>query len=128
MEQFLHSNIPGIITNVAGWIPAVVLPTATISQLVKIVQSKSAEGVSLVTWLLFGIANVGLYIFTEKYFSLQSLIGLLGTAIMDFIIVAMIVFIKVNKPAEASSSSASGITNRDSKDDLGGLSGVEQNQ
>ena len=67
------------------------------SQLVKIVRSKSAEGVSLVTWLLFGVANVGLYIFTEKYFALQSLLGLLGTAIMDFIIVAMIVFIKVNK-------------------------------
>ena len=43
------------------------------------------------TWLLFGIANVGLYIFTEKYFTVQALVGLLGTAIMDFVIVALIV-------------------------------------
>ncbi|MEM6611986.1 MAG: hypothetical protein AAF652_06985 [Cyanobacteria bacterium P01_C01_bin.72] len=79
-----------IITNLAGWIPAIVLPTATTSQLLKITRSNSAVGVSLTTWLLFGIANVGLYIFTEKYFELQALIGLLGTAILDFIIVIMI--------------------------------------
>ena len=79
-----------IITNLAGWVPAIILPTATTSQLLKIARSKSAEGVSLTTWLLFGIANVGLYIFTEKYFELQALIGLLVTAIMDFIIVIMI--------------------------------------
>ncbi|MEM7064849.1 MAG: hypothetical protein AAF572_17030 [Cyanobacteria bacterium P01_B01_bin.77] len=100
MDIFLHidvANIPNIITNLAGWIPAIILPAATISQLAKIVRSKSAEGVSLATWLLFGIANVGLYIFTEKYFALQALLGLLGTAVMDFIIVAMIVLIKGNK-------------------------------
>lgn len=90
-------NARSIITNLAGWIPAIILPTATISQLVKIIRSKSVEGVSLSTWLLFGIANVGLYIFTEKYFTLQALLGLLGTAIMDFIIVAMIVLIQGNK-------------------------------
>ena len=86
-----------IITNLAGWIPAVILPTATISQLIKIARSNSVEGVSLMTWLLFGIANIGLYIFTEKYFALQALIGLLGTAIMDFTIVIMIVFIDRRK-------------------------------
>ena len=82
------------VTNLAGWIPAIILPAATISQLLKIVQSQSAEGVSLITWFLFGVANIGLYIFTEKYFALQSLIGLLGTAIMDFVIVAMIIVLK----------------------------------
>ncbi|MEL6439730.1 MAG: hypothetical protein AAFQ80_10800 [Cyanobacteria bacterium J06621_8] len=90
-----------LITNLAGWIPAIVLPAATISQLLKITRSQSAEGVSLVTWLLFGIANVGLYIFTEKYFELQALIGLLGTAIMDFVIVILIIFLKRNQGMEA---------------------------
>ena len=89
--------MPNTITNLAGWIPAVVLPTATLSQLVKIVRSQSVEGVSLMAWLLFGIANVGLYIFTEKYFALQALIGLLGTAIMDFVIVTMIIIIGKDK-------------------------------
>lgn len=83
-----------IITNLAGWIPAIILPTATTFQLIKITRSKSPDGVSITTWLLFGIANVGLYLFTEKYFELQSLIGLLGTAILDFIIVIKIFFKK----------------------------------
>lgn len=86
-----------LVANLAEWIPATILPTATISQIVKIYRSNSTEGISLITWLLFGFANVGLYIFTEKYFTLQALIGLLGTAIMDFIIVAMIIFIERNK-------------------------------
>ncbi len=82
------------ITNLAGWIPAVVLPTATLLQLIKIARSRSVEGVSLATWLLFGISNIGLYIFTEKYLALQTLIGLLGTAVLNFIIVAMIVSLR----------------------------------
>ena len=85
--------MPEIITNLAGWIPAIILPSATLLQLVKIARLKSAEGVSIMAWLLFGVANVGLYIFTEKYFALQSLIGLLGTATLDFIIVAMILLL-----------------------------------
>ncbi len=100
MTSLLHIGFKDahtLITNLAGWIPAIILPTATMSQLIKIVRNKSAAGVSLATWLLFGIANVGLYIFTEKYFTLQALLGLLGTAIMDFIIVAMIILIQGNK-------------------------------
>ena len=84
--------MPETITNLAGWIPAIVLPTATLFQLGKIVRAKSAEGVSLVTWLLFGFANIGLYVFTEKYFAIQSLIGLLGTAALNFVIVGMILW------------------------------------
>jgi len=82
------------LTNLAGWIPAIVLPTATLFQLVKIARAKSAEGVSLITWLLFGIANIGLYVFTEKYFAVQSLVGLLGTAALNFVIVGLILWLR----------------------------------
>lgn len=75
-----------LLINVAGWIPALILPIATISQLAKIVQEKNAAGVSLITWFLFGVANIGLYLFTEKYLAIQSLVGLLGTAVLDFAI------------------------------------------
>jgi uncharacterized protein with PQ loop repeat len=81
-----------VLTNVAGWMPAIILPLATITQLTKIVRERSAKGVSLVTWIMFGVANVGLYVFTEKYWALQSLIGLLGTAILDFTIVGFVLF------------------------------------
>ena len=80
------------LTNIAGWIPAIILPIATISQLLKIVQEKNAKGISLFTWFLFGVANIGLYLFTEKYFALQSLVGLLGTAILDFTILGVALF------------------------------------
>ncbi|MBN2803405.1 MAG: hypothetical protein JXR91_09945 [Deltaproteobacteria bacterium] len=79
------------ITEIAGWIPAVVLPVGTLIQLFKIVKNSSIEGVSVSSWFLFGLANIGLYIFTEKYFAIQSLVGLLGTALMDFIIVALLI-------------------------------------
>ena len=90
-----------ILTNIAGWIPAIILPIATISQLAKIVQEKTAQGVSLITWFLFGIANIGLYLFTEKYFALQSLIGLLGTAVLDFAILGVALAYKSKKPVKA---------------------------
>ena len=83
-----------IFTNLAGWIPAIILPIATISQLTKILQEKTAEGVSLITWFLFGVANIGLYLFTEKYLALQSLVGLLGTAVLDFVILGVALFYK----------------------------------
>jgi hypothetical protein len=43
----------------AGWMPAVILPTATLDQLVTILRSGSVENVSAVTWLLFLLANLG---------------------------------------------------------------------
>lgn len=87
-----------LLTNIAGWIPAVILPVATFLQLAKISKLKSAQGVSISTWLLFGFANLGLYVYTEKYFALQTIIGLLGTAVMDFVIVGMIVVFRRTAP------------------------------
>lgn len=69
-----------------GWLPGIIFPLATLIQLFAIVKSGSARGVSWVTWGLFGIANIGLYIYTEKYTALQPIIGMLGTAVLDFII------------------------------------------
>lgn len=82
------------VVQLAGWIPGIVLPVATLLQLIKITRVRSAEGVSLTTWLLFGFANLGLYVFTEKYLALQTLVGLLGTAALNFIIVGMIISIR----------------------------------
>ncbi|WFB37595.1 hypothetical protein P3T73_07460 [Kiritimatiellota bacterium B12222] len=80
--------------NVAGWIPAITLPAATSLQLIKLLRSRSTQGVSVLTWVLFGIANLGIYIFTEKYFVIQSLMAQLLTAILNFIIVGVILFLK----------------------------------
>lgn len=75
---------------IAGIAPAIIFPAATLLQLISIIRAKTAKGVSALTWALFGIANIGMYIFTEKYTSIQTIAGFLGTAILDFIIVAMV--------------------------------------
>lgn len=73
----------------SGWLPAIIIPVATIIQLSTILKNRSAQGVSCLTWFLFGVANVGLYLYTEKYTDIQSIAGLLGSAVLDFIIAGL---------------------------------------
>ncbi|MBF0432482.1 MAG: hypothetical protein HQK83_14455 [Fibrobacteria bacterium] len=76
-------------TKLAGWLPAVILPTATTLQLIRVMQS-SGGNVSALSWFLFGLANVGAYLFTEKYFSIQALLSFALTAVLDFVIVGLV--------------------------------------
>ena len=80
--------------NIAGWLPAIIFPVATLIQLIAILRSSSVTGVSPLTWSLFGIANIAVYIYTEKYFAVQTIIGFLGTALLDFVIAGMALKVK----------------------------------
>lgn len=73
-----------ILIDLCGWLPAIIIPLATIIQLSAILRNRSTEGVSAITWCLFGVANIGLYIYTEKYGDIQAIAGLLGSALLDF--------------------------------------------
>jgi len=84
-------------TDYIGWLPAVILPIATIFQLVKIVKSKSVEGVSVVSWVLFCIANTGLYIYTQKYLEPQAILSMLLTAFLNLVIVFLLVHKKIRR-------------------------------
>ena len=75
--------------DITGWVPAIIFPAATLIQLIAILRSNSVKGISPLTWTLFGFANIAVYIYTEKYLALQTIIGFLGTALLDFIIAAM---------------------------------------
>jgi uncharacterized protein with PQ loop repeat len=77
------------VINIAGWLPAIVFPAATLIQLIAILRNNSVRGVSPMTWTLFGIANIAVYIYTEKYLAPQTIIGFLGTAALDFVIAAI---------------------------------------
>ncbi len=81
--------IPQFVMELAGWLPGVIFPGATALQFYKIWKGGTARGVSILTWLLFAIANVGLYIYAQKYDSLQLIVGLLGTAALDSAIVVL---------------------------------------
>lgn len=77
------------IIELSGWLPAIIFPAATLIQLIAILRSSTIEGVSPLTWTLFGIANISIYIYTEKYLAVQPIIGFLGTAVLDFVIASM---------------------------------------
>ena len=77
------------IIDLFGWLPAIIIPLATIVQLGAILRHRSTAGVSALTWLLFGVANIGLYIYTEKYGDIQAIAGLLGSAVLDFLIAGL---------------------------------------
>jgi hypothetical protein len=75
-----------LLLQLSGWIPAVIFPLACLAQLIKILREQSADGVSVMAWIAFGFANLSLYVYTEKYSSLQTIIGMLGQAGIDFMI------------------------------------------
>lgn len=78
-----------ILINLCGWLPAIIIPLATVIQLSSIIRNRSTAGVSALTWFLFGVANVGLYVYTEKYGDIQAIAGLLGSALLDFVITGL---------------------------------------
>ncbi len=77
------------IIEISGWLPAIIFPAATLIQLLAILRSRSTHGVSWFTWTLFGVANISVYVYTEKYLAVQTIVGFLGTALLDFVIAAL---------------------------------------
>jgi hypothetical protein len=78
----------------AGWMPAVILPTATLDQLVTIVRAGSAENLSVVTWLLFLLANLGALFLGQpgsRVAVVQMALAFGLTALLDVAIVVAIV-------------------------------------
>ena len=63
-----------------GYIPAIIFPVATLMQLVHLLRTKESAGVPALTWAAFALGNISLYIYAEKYFELQSILGQLATA------------------------------------------------
>lgn len=80
-----------------GVIPAIIFPAATAIQLFHLLKTKSSDGVSALTWFAFSIGNIALFVYTEKYDQLQSIIGLLFTGLLQiFIVVLTLKYRKLN--------------------------------
>lgn len=76
----------------AGIIPAIIFPAASLSQLVAIARRRSADGVSVATWILVAIANISLFIYTEKYADVINIIALLGAAALNICVASLALF------------------------------------
>ena len=72
-----------------GWVPAVVFPTASFLQLFALARRGKADGVSIATWSLFGVANVCLYLTIGEWVKPQVVISTLGAAATQFAVAAL---------------------------------------
>ena len=114
MEQTATQLMPSWLFTLLGWVPAVIFPTASALQLVTILRRKSSDGVSVPAWALFAIANMCLFVYTEKYGEIESIVGTLGTAGLNLCIVgAALKYRARGKGCRHSGSEAFGIRARD---------------
>jgi uncharacterized protein with PQ loop repeat len=72
-----------------GWIPSVVFPLASLIQLVSLVRRGKSNGVSLVTWSMFALANVCLYLTIGEWTKPQVIASTLGAAAVQVAIVVV---------------------------------------
>jgi len=56
-------------------------------RLLAILHKRNAEGVSVTAWAMFAVANMCLFVYTEKYTEMESILGALGTAGINVCIV-----------------------------------------
>jgi len=83
-----------MLVEIAIWMPAIILPFSTALQLVKTLKTKEVEGVSALSWFLFGIANIGAFIMTGKFTSLPAILAFPLTTVLDFAIVAAVLILR----------------------------------
>ena len=77
------------IIDIIGFIPAIIFPAAALMQLVHLVRAKRSEGVSALSWSAFALGNLAMFVYAEKYFELQAVVGLLGTFVIQIIIIVL---------------------------------------
>jgi uncharacterized protein with PQ loop repeat len=65
--------MPQWILELCGWLPGIIFPTASALQLHAVIKAKNTQGVSVLSWSLFCLANFCLYIYVEKYWEPQSM-------------------------------------------------------
>lgn len=107
MDLATLNLMPDWLFTVLGWVPAVIFPTASGLQLLAILHRRSAQGVSIPAWGLFAVANLCLFVYTEKYDELESIVGALGTSVLNVCIVtAALKFRSHSKPADMTTPSA----------------------
>lgn len=90
------SAIQGILDAV-GWVPAVIFPMASLMQLGALLRRGRAEGVSAVTWGMFALANVCLYLTIGEWGRPQVIATTLGSALVQAIIVGVVLRLRADK-------------------------------
>jgi fatty acid desaturase len=77
------------ILSMVGWVPTVIFPAATVVKLFAIARRGRADGATALTWSLFAVANVCLYLTIGEWTRPQVVISTLGTAVLQVVVVAL---------------------------------------
>ncbi len=80
--------------NLLGFIPALIFPLATFLQLFKILRDQAVSGVSAPSWFLFGLANLALYGYVEKYAEPQAICSMLVTGVLNLAIALTVLYLR----------------------------------
>ena len=81
-----------VLLEFAAWLPALIFPTATYSQLHTALRATDRTAISVTTWAMFGLANLGALVLARPESTIawaQAGIGFGLTAVLDFAIVAV---------------------------------------
>ena len=79
-----------LLMTAAAWMPALIFPAATFSQLLTVWRASDRSAVRIPTWSLFGFANLGALVLAAPDGSiawLQAGVGFGVTAVLDLLIV-----------------------------------------
>jgi hypothetical protein len=100
------------ILSMVGWVPTVIFPAATVVKLFALARRGHADGATALTWSLFAVANVCLYLTIGDWTRPQVVISTLGTAVLQVVVVALALRFRASKPTTAApgtvTSAASG--------------------
>ena len=92
LPSTLSSMLPSMgpwVFEILSWVPAIIFPAASGLQLLTIVHRRNADGVSIPAWAMFAVANLCLFVYTEKYGEMESIVGALGTSGLNLCIVVV---------------------------------------
>ena len=87
----------GSVLDLVGWVPAVVFPAATLLQFVAVAKGQGKGLASALSWGLFALANVCLYVFIGDWLRPQLVVATLGNAALQVVLV--IVILRLHRPS-----------------------------
>jgi|LauGreSBDMM110SN_4_FD.fasta_scaffold160137_1 hypothetical protein len=89
------------ILSMVGWVPTVIFPAATVVKLFALARRGHADGTVALTWSLFAVANVCLYLTIGEWTRPQVVISTLGTAVLQVVVVALALRLRASNPTAA---------------------------
>jgi hypothetical protein len=76
-----------------------VFPAASVLQLMALLRRGKSDGVSVLTWSLFAVANVCLYLTVGEWTRPQVIATTLGTALVQVVVVMTALRLRADKAA-----------------------------